>query len=490
MKSGNGIINKNKIKYENDNINYNKIKYENNNINYNKYYNNIYNIITKKISYNSYIAQIKNSHFLYYIFSDYNISSHPKIKKHVIIYNNKIASRYKINNGSNVISIIHNNELFSFKQTILYWILIYKLINNNDNIYWISKNITIPKIIKYYSDVFNINLNLTYQNPCYELLKYNKSNKNTYYENIVENPDKIKKGTYDFIVLEFYKREHYDINERNQYHIFIIMLYTFYYIISSINNNATCIIITRIIGNFYPLIILELFFKCFDKVEYIKLSELNLIPFFHFDFPIKLYGFKKEKTEWFLKKCKKLMDIYPFEFSGSPKYKTIPKYSKILENKIIKYNHFELNAYYETLLKIENDIKFNLINQENNLRDAILLCEKYELPLKKWVPTKKFGEDEYGIHLLSTMYSSDNNIKFKFNKEDDTYIQSLSIDFEKNYKELVHKLELVGIPIEYVDIEAWYNFNRIYRWYEGTLNSELKKHIILVYMVTKYHGHG
>ena len=41
------------------------------------------------------------------------------------------------------------------------------------------------------------------------------------------------------------------------------------------------------------------------------------------------------------------MKIYPFEYIGCPKDNTIPKYSKVLENKIIKFNHNE-----QTLLLI------------------------------------------------------------------------------------------------------------------------------------------
>lgn len=283
------------------------------------------------------------------------------------------------------------------------------------------------------------------------------------------------------MLFEFYKEDNehnrnlYNGSGRNPYHIFITMLYTFYNIIESINEEANCLIITEYINGFFPLVILELFFKCFEKVEFIEYSKLNLYPIYAFDFPIKLYGFKKEKTEWFLKKCEALMKKYPFEYTGCPKDKTVPKYSKVLENKIIKFNHTEQTLLYESLLKIENDIELNLINQENNLREAVLLCQKYELPLKKWVPEKKFGEDIYGIHLLSTMYSLDNSIIFKFNKEDDNFITALTTDFDKSYNSLIHKIDLVGIPIEYADIGKWYDFNRTYRWYEKTLVKDLKE---------------
>ena len=248
-----------------------------------------------------------------YIFKEYKQLIRNSILNKNIIVKKKVYSIFilpkYLEHTNN--SIIFNNELFKFAQPLLYWILLYKSINNNNKIYRLCKNVVIPKLVKYYSDIFNIDIDLTFQNPEYEYAINKPFIKSKYLKNIIKNPCNIKKGTYDFLVLEFYKREISNKIERNSYHIFITMLYTFYYIVSSINKNANCLIITRIIGGFYPLIILELFFKCFEKVEFVEVSKLNLYPLYAFDFPIKLYGFKKEKTEWFLKKCEALMKKIP-----------------------------------------------------------------------------------------------------------------------------------------------------------------------------------
>ena len=378
----------------------------------NIYYPKIYENINKILSDDERYNKILKNFYLYYIFKRIQKKTGKEVK--IPSYNKKkIYYKLLLNHTD---TIINNNEIFQFRSPLLYWIIIYKFIENiHHNIYIISRYYNNVDVIKYYSKIFNLKLNLKFQYPMYEIYNNNNNNNINNINNInnkLKHPSEIKKGEYDFLFLEFFKKE--EGYESNSYHIFISMLYTLYYITPSINNTSNCIIFTNFINGFFPLVILDLFFKCFEKVEFIKLSELNLFPQYFKYFIIKLTSFKKEKIEWFLKKCKELMDKYPFEYSGNPKEHTTPKYSKTLEKKIIQYNHHELTVYYDSLLKIENDINLGLINEENNLRDAILLCQKYELPLKKWVPTKAFGEDEYGMHLLSHMFSLDNNIIFQY----------------------------------------------------------------------------
>ena len=445
------------------------------NINY--YPFEIYGSIKKIKNNREYLKNILNKFYLNFIFK---LQLKENIKKSKLInktYNNKIIKYYKLYISKNE-PIIQNNELFQFRTPFIYWIILYNFLNNkHKNIYWISKNYIIPKLIKYYSKVFNLNLNLTFQVPEYEFLKkeifdisfYNKNN-------IIKHPNDIITGDYDFIFLEFFKIEYkINDNDRNPYHIFITILYTLYELVPSIQNKANCIIYTIYINGFFPLVILDLFFKCFEKVEFVEISKLNVFPQFMSTVPIKLYNFKKEKTEWFLKKCKELMDKYPFEYSGNPKEHAIPKYSKTLEKKIIQYNYNEYKLYYDSLLKLENDINLGLINEENNLRDAILLCQKYELPLKKWVPTKAFGEDEYGMHLLSHMFSLDNNIIFQFKSENSNVNKISKEVFKEMYSKLLHKIDLVSLPIEYVDMYEWWKSNRTIRWYAQSLGIHLKE---------------
>ena len=126
----------------------------------NIYYSNIRNNIRNIKDNKNKLKNIYNNFYINFLIKQQLKSNIIKTKVTNKTYNNSKTihhlKSYKLNINKNE-SIIQNNELFQFIINLLYWILFYKFINKN--MFWIGKNYTNPTLIKYYSKIFEINLN-------------------------------------------------------------------------------------------------------------------------------------------------------------------------------------------------------------------------------------------------------------------------------------------------------------------------------------------
>lgn len=365
-------------------------------------------------------------------------------------------------------SIAKNNELFQFVMEIYYWTMAHKQfvhgtrIDNNAKIVVVTKNQRLNLLYKYFVKVFGIiGCKITTFVPIWEFQGSKITKEQNSYTNVIKisEPDMINDigDIVDFIHLEVFKKEL--SGERDAKLMYESGLNMLIKLLPTLKKDGDLLFITdnSIVLDKTFLSLLYALTKMFGSYEIVSLADVGLYPHFWNFFQMRFSEYNVKNGVKFMEKLK------------NGKIKPTKKFEKLLSDHLLREYTANLEITEQLKLKVESGID----DRDQRLHDAYLFCQKWGIPVKPWVPGK-FLRDDYGVYLFSRMFSFDQNIVFPVKTSaKHKNVNVNPVDFDRVYADLMHKFDLVGLPIEYVEGDIWYMINRTYRWYEKTLAKHL-----------------